>query len=170
METPQPDYQRPSAPTEPIVVLGKDNTFLYPVPTVALAVQYTGRYLAGGKAMGAQHVNVPQLGRLRLDELDFFDGIGRRLEPVVEKGTLVGLTIKPDHQVEIRNRIRELLRSAGETLRAHPDASELAKSFPTMPSEKLSFEDFLDKIVNDERLRFDPERNCGFIEWITGRC
>lgn len=170
METPPSPCLPASTPHEPILVLGKKNDFLYPVQTVALAVTYTRRYLEGD-GTGAKDPHMPQQGRLRLDELDFFDGLGRRLEPAVDAdGTLVKLVVEPDHQVEIRNRVRELLSAARERLQEHPDASDLAKRLPAMPSDELSFDQFLHQIVNDEKLRFDPKQNCGFIEWICCNC
>jgi hypothetical protein len=157
-----------TVPVEPIIVLGKENRFLYPVATLKWAIEYTNRYLTSD-GMGRADSTIPQNGRFTLGELDFFDGLGRRLAPIVEDGALVDLVV--DHCREIRRRINGLL-DAARTEAASREESDpgLVDRVPATPADDLPFDEYLDRIVSDPTLRFDPEQNCNFILWLFGRC
>ncbi len=169
MDTTQPTPPS-STPKEPIIVLGKGNYFLYIAPTVALMVSDIGRYLSSG-GEGGPDPAMPQNGRLRLDELEFFDGSARRLEPVVDAdGKPLDLIIKPDYQMEIRARIRRTLIAAGEMTQDGTDAAALADVPPAMPSDELSFEELLETTMNDPRMTFDLALSCTWLAHSLGLC
>jgi hypothetical protein len=80
-------------PQPPIIILGRDEAFLAFALSLADAVEQL-------REGGTDPAPPPT-------RLDFFDVLGRRLEPVIIGGELVGLIVQ-DFQEEIRYRIRRL--------------------------------------------------------------
>ncbi len=100
-------------PTEPIIVLSKNENFLHPMDTVESAIENINSYLTGGE------------GRLPLEELTFVDATACLLEPVLdENNAIVGLIATSDHQVEIvLSRISQILIAASEIENLLDDAA-----------------------------------------------
>lgn len=91
-------------PTEPIIVLGKNENFLDPMDTVESAIEGINGYLTGGE------------DRLPLEELTFVDATACLLEPVLDdNNVVVGLIVTSDRPVEmVLSRIIQILIAAGE--------------------------------------------------------
>lgn len=169
MDTTQPTLPA-STPKGPIIVLGKDNHFLYVAPSVALMVSNIGLYLSGD-GEGMPDPATPQNDRLCLDELEFFDSVARRLEPVVDAdGKPLDLIIKPDYQMEIRTRIRRTLIVAGEMAQGDTDTAVPPNMPPVVPSDELSFDEFLETVMNDPSMTFDRASSCTWLARWLGLC
>ena len=172
------------APQEPIVVLGKKNDYLF-VGTVEQAVENVRLYLSADSA-GAGAAEDPKEHILRLDELDFFDAAGQRLEPVVVTGQLEGLVVE-DPQEELHDRIRQLFRAV------EPEIRKTNRNLDEVPlariiREATDLEDLLRKLAyENEKLESENDRlgkenqivgddargarqGCTWWDRVCGRC
>lgn len=132
------------SPREPIVVLGKQNDYLF-VGTVAEAVTAT-RLLLSTDSTGDQGAG--GLKKYGLDELDFFDSAGQWLEPVVVADLLEGLVVK-EYQEEVRDRVREMFRAAApEARKAKEENPAVDETILSLPDEAISYEEFLQKLAD----------------------
>ncbi|MGI9001804.1 MAG: hypothetical protein ACR2GH_09045 [Pseudonocardia sp.] len=169
MNTTQPTLPV-STPKGQIIVLGKEEDFLYIAPTVALMVNNIGLYLSGDSEV-VSDPTMPQKGRLCLDELEFFDGAVRRLEPVVDaEGKLLNLIINLDYQVEVRARICRIIIAAAEMTQNGTDGTALADGSAAVPSDELGFDELLDRSMNDFGMAFNFRSSCTLWARWLGRC
>ena len=150
------------APQEPIIVLGKQNEYLIIALTVEQAVEDIRLHLS--PSGDDQDAGYPKKRRPGLDELDFFDAAGWRLEPVVAAGQLESLVLK-NYQEEIRNRIRMVYyMNRGKAREENPNADEVTPP----PADTISFEDFLQRLARESRrLR---AAGCDIFKHWWGHC
>lgn len=134
-----------ATPLEPIIVLGKQNNYLFVGSTVDHAVGNTRDYLSAD-SFGGHDPDSPPINNLSLDELEFFDLAGRPLRPVVVDGQLAGVTVK-DPQEEIRDRMRKMFSVIEEKIgqEPNPDADKAMLSLPGAP---ISFQNLIQKLAD----------------------
>lgn len=124
-------------PETPIFVLGKKNDYVYVAPTVQDATEHTNQYLPP-EATDDSHAEPRSTRYLSLDELDFFDGIGRPLEPIVAAGQLDDLEVR-DCRQEVRDRIRKAFASTQD---------QVLKEKMTNPAFEAPWMDLPDKPID----------------------
>jgi hypothetical protein len=161
-------------PLAPVIVLGEQNDYLFIGFTVDQAVEHTRDYLSGAASDGA----APEKDRLGLDELEFFDIAGRRLEPVVVAGRLEDLVVK-NYQREIRDRILELARAVELEIEEAEEGDPAFGAEPlTIPDESLGFEEFIREFADEneelsgevDRIDFGGVDSCNWVRRMWGLC
>jgi hypothetical protein len=122
-----------TSPQAPIVVLGKNNDYVFAARTVTEAVSNTNRYLTGSTK--EQRVLV-------LRQLDFYDAAGRQLEQILAAGKLEDLAVK-DLREEIRGRVQKVFSSLEpEVQQEAAEDPDFDNSDLELPEQPLDFETF----------------------------
>jgi hypothetical protein len=139
------DYGQPQPP---IIILGRDEAFLAFARSVEDAIEQVRR---------ADPDQIPPPTRL-----DFFDVLGRRLEPIIVGGELVSLAVQ-DSQEEIRYRIGRLYHylSIGVPRGEVPPDR---RPFP----DGLSFEEAIRQLADRQAVL--QSSGCSWWAHILGRC
>ena len=145
------DALTPDAPRGPIIILGRDVYYAAFPATVEAAIELLE------PAAGGEYAAPPA------DSLDFFDGSGRRLEPIIVGGTLKALALHND-QAEIRYRI-DRLHQYLSTAVPRGDRPVEARPFT---DENASFEDAIRSIAYEEALRLAA--GCPWWQHLLGMC
>lgn len=135
-----------ATPQEPIIVLGKENNYLFVGSTVDYVVESTRDYLSVDDS-GFPDVENLTKNRLRLEDLEFFDNAGRSLEPVVVDGELTGVMVK-DPQEEIRNRLRKMFHVIEVKIEQEPNP-DVDKALLGLPDAPISFEQLIQELTED---------------------
>lgn len=149
-----------ATPKEPIIVLGKQSGYLFVGRTVDRVVENTRRSLAADGS-GGQDSEGSTKDRLCLDELEFFDAAGRRLELILAAGQLK-VVADEDHQEEIRDRIRDIFSVAKAKIRQEPGKlTGIVDATLGLPDTCIDFEDLIRQII------FKPN---GFLCEFFGTC
>lgn len=168
------NYQTHENPREPIIVLGKQNDYLFIGSTVERTVAITRTYLpigGGGRS--------PDTNRLRLEDLEFFDIAGRPLEAVVKANELEDLVVRAaeNHQEKIRARIRTIAQEIERIIRVAREGDPAFGQPPlVLPDENVSFEEFIRKLASENRQLTDEDRfrnptsDCPWFQYIMGNC
>jgi hypothetical protein len=127
-----------ASPQAPIVVLGKNNDYVFAAPTVTEAVSNTNRYLTDS----AKEQRV-----LVLSQLDFYDAAGRPLEQILAAGKLEDLAVK-DIREEIRGRVQKVLSLLeSEVQQAAAEGPDFDDSGLELPEKPLDFETFAHRLA-----------------------
>lgn len=156
-----------SVPQAPIVVFGGQDDYLMVAATVEQAVEEIRCYLSTGSGE-EQGTGCPKKQYPRLEEFEFYDTAGQRLEPVVAAGQLKDLVVQ-DSQQEIRDRIRKMFRTAEAKILQETPRNFSANQPPiSLPDEAVGFEEFTQQLaVGFAKRQFAP--GCNFWRHVVLR-
>lgn len=129
---------------------------------------------------GVERIN---FNRLTLDELEFFDIVGRRLEPVVVADRLEDLVIKT-YQQEIRDRVVEVSHFVEQEIEREKQNDPDFNEQPLLiPDQALDFEEFIERLADknnrligeedqqeDGMAHFGSVKGCSWIRRRWGLC
>lgn len=168
-----------------VIILGREEPFLYVAPTSDYAVHHVDRYLSGPSPDGtggpaddgypggdAGEEQMDQVRRLTADELEYFTAAGQPLT-VVDRDGQCGWGLEPAAgpgdpkavQLTIRERILAIFNEANKRAVEQGWLEQVE-----LPAPDCDYPTFIRQVMFDRKVGFDPRPNCNWFARVMGWC
>lgn len=158
-----------------VLIVGKEDNFLYAAPSFPKAVHFVNEYTSG--MWEGFEPDREQTGRLTSADLDFFDGLGHPLTLLRDTAGNPRRLEVTDPEVtaeaEIRRRIRAIYSGGMQRY------AQLSQKYPDLdpptgatepPADDVAFAEFVSAVLTDPKVQFEEGRNCCWWARIWGWC